>query len=84
MQRALLQWRKPEMRRSVIAALRKAGREDLIGFRPDCLIRPETSRKPTAKKTAAPPPEPEKKQKPQYKAGWARPKKKPDKKGKKR
>jgi len=84
MQRALLQWRKPEMRRSVIAALKKAGREDLIGFRPDCLIRPETSRKPAAKKVAAPPPEPEKKQKPQYKAGWARPKKKPDKKGKKR
>ncbi len=41
MQRALLQWRKPENRSIVLAALKKAGREDLIGFGKGCLIRPE-------------------------------------------
>ncbi|QNL44543.1 YgiQ family radical SAM protein [Oscillibacter hominis] len=40
LQRALLQWRKPEMRRLVVEALHKAGREDLIGYGPQCLIRP--------------------------------------------
>ena len=32
MQRALLQWRRPDKRPIVLAALKKAGREDLIGF----------------------------------------------------
>lgn len=41
MQRALLQFRDPRNRRLVMEALRKAGRPDLIGFRPDCLARPE-------------------------------------------
>ena len=40
MQRALLQWRRPEKRPIIAAALRKAGREDLVGFGKDCLIRP--------------------------------------------
>ena len=40
MQRALLQWRRPEKRPIIISALRKAGREDLIGFGKECLIRP--------------------------------------------
>lgn len=40
MQRALLQWRKPEKRALVCAALRKAGRLDLIGWDKHCLIRP--------------------------------------------
>lgn len=40
MQRALLQWRRPEKRPIIVSALRKAGREDLIGFGKDCLIRP--------------------------------------------
>lgn len=40
MQRALLQWRRPEKRQLVLAALRKAGREDLIGFGKKCLIHP--------------------------------------------
>ena len=40
MQRALLQWRRPDKRPIVVAALKKAGREDLIGFGKDCLIRP--------------------------------------------
>ena len=39
-QRALLQWRRPENRKTVLAALRKAGREDLIGYGPDCLVPP--------------------------------------------
>ncbi len=41
MQRALLQFRKPENADIVRKALRKAGREDLIGFGKDCIIRPE-------------------------------------------
>ena len=41
MQRALLQWRKPEKRPIIVAALRKAGREDLVGFGKECLIRPK-------------------------------------------
>ena len=40
MQRALLQWRRPDKRPIVIAALKKAHREDLIGFGRECLIRP--------------------------------------------
>lgn len=41
MQRALLQYRKPENYNLVREALEKAGREDLIGFGPKCLIRPQ-------------------------------------------
>ena len=44
LQRALLQYRRPENRALVIEALRKAGREDLIGFGPRCLVRPENRR----------------------------------------
>jgi len=40
-QRALLQYRHPKNRRMVALALRKAGRGDLIGFGPGCLLRPE-------------------------------------------
>jgi len=40
LQRALLQWKRPEMRRLVTEALHKAGRTDLIGYGKDCLIRP--------------------------------------------
>lgn len=38
LQRALLQFFKPENRQQVIAALKKAGREDLIGNGKNCLI----------------------------------------------
>jgi len=38
-QRALLQWKKPENRSIVRQALRDAGREDLIGCRKHCLMR---------------------------------------------
>ena len=41
MQRALLQWKRPDKRKLVIEALKAAGREDLIGFGPNCLVRPE-------------------------------------------
>ena len=40
LQRALLQWKRPEMRRLVTEALHRAGRTDLIGYGKDCLIRP--------------------------------------------
>ncbi len=41
MQRALLQTFLPENRKLVLKALEKAGRKDLIGFGPDCLLAPE-------------------------------------------
>ena len=46
MQRALLQWRRPDKRPIVLAALKKAGREDLIGFGKECLTRPLRGEKP--------------------------------------
>ncbi len=56
MQRALMQWRRPDKRPIVLAALKKAGREDLIGFGRECLIRPNRGEKPPApaKKVARP------------------------------
>ena len=41
MQRALIQYRNPKLRLLVYEALEKAGRTDLIGYGPKCLIRPE-------------------------------------------
>ena len=77
LQRALLQYKRPDMRKTVIEALKKAGREDLIGFGPECLIRPGKpgSARPasdkavakTEKKTEKPQPA-----KPVNKAGWAK------------
>ena len=43
MQRALLQAFLPENRTLVLKALQKAGRQDLIGFGPNCLIPPTAS-----------------------------------------
>jgi len=40
MQRALMHYFKPYNRELVLKALRKAGREDLIGFGRDCLVPP--------------------------------------------
>ena len=48
MQRALLQWKRPECRSLVLEALKKAGREDLIGNAKRCLIRDD--RKKTEKR----------------------------------
>ena len=41
LQRALMQWRKPQNRKLVLEALHKTGREDLIGYGKHCLIRPD-------------------------------------------
>ncbi len=87
MQRALLQWKRPEKRPLVREALKKAGREDLIGYGKGCLVPPDKNegkaKKAPEKKSE---PEPEKKSgKPKYKAGWAKPKaKKNARPGKKR
>ena len=40
MQRALLQYRRPEHAELIIKALRQAGREDLIGYGAECLVKP--------------------------------------------
>ena len=68
MQRALLQWKRPDKRKLVIEALKEAGREDLIGYGPECLVRPD---RPPRQKA------PEKQQitkKAGYAKGWAKPK----------
>ena len=44
MQRALIQYRNPELYDLVIEALHKAGSSDLIGFGPKCLVRPRQMR----------------------------------------
>ena len=41
LQRALIQYRDPKNRDKVLEALRKAGRPDLIGSGPRCLVRPD-------------------------------------------
>lgn len=57
MQRALLQYRRPQNYGLVYKALMQAGREDLIGFGPKCLIKPKRegqekfNQKNTSKKT---------------------------------
>jgi uncharacterized radical SAM protein YgiQ len=45
MQRALLQYRRPENYKLVYEALLQTGRADLIGYGPKCLIRPPRGRK---------------------------------------
>ena len=54
LQRALLQWKRPDRRRLVIEALQKAGREDLIGYGKHCLVRPDNPGKPQASAKKAP------------------------------
>ena len=76
MQRALLQWKRPDKRKLVIEALKAAGREDLIGYGPKCLVRPDApsgkpagkmaEKKPEKKAPAAP------KKPAGKKAGWAK------------
>lgn len=48
-QRALLQYFRPENRQAVIAALTKAGRKDLIGSKPECLVAPISIKQKTFK-----------------------------------
>ena len=45
LQRALLQYNRPQNADLVREALTKAGRTDLIGFGPECLVRPATAQK---------------------------------------
>ena len=45
MQRALMQYRNPANYELVKEALHIAGREDLIGFGPECLIKPRQFKK---------------------------------------
>ena len=70
LQRALLQWGRGDKRALVIEALEKTERTDLIGFTPDCLIRPvkgekyfglkpEERQQPPKKKKDGRPPKPE-------------------------
>ena len=58
LQRALLQFNRPQNREMVVEALKKLGREDLIGFGPECLVRPVGNhtgkgKKPAQKKPSA-------------------------------
>ena len=46
LQRALLQYRRPENRNKIEDALRRCGREDLIGFGKKCLIKPQNKKSP--------------------------------------
>ena len=46
LQRALMQWRKPQNRKLVLEALRKTGREDLIGYGKHCLVKPDRGEPP--------------------------------------
>ncbi len=49
LQRALLQYNRPENAPMVREALQKAGREDLIGYGPECLVRPAGGGQPAQK-----------------------------------
>ncbi len=53
MQRALLQFNKKENYPLVIKALKLAERDDLIGFSPDCLVRPLTNKNTFNKQNSA-------------------------------
>ena len=53
MQRALLQWRRPECRALVKEALEKSGRRDLIGVSKRCLIRPDKVKSTAIRKVAS-------------------------------
>lgn len=50
MQRALIQYKNPKNRKLVLEALRKAGREDLIGYGKNCLIRPDDNDKQSSRR----------------------------------
>lgn len=73
MQRALLQWKNPKNRPLVLEALRRAGREDLIGHGKRCLVWDDShqGRKPGQKGTG--------RQKQEQKTGPGKPKRPKDK-----
>ena len=78
LQRALLQWKRPDKHALVVEALKAAGREDLIGFGPECLVRPYVSKsknggKPKAVKKAEPAAkEAPAREAPKSRKGWAK------------
>ena len=78
LQRALLQWKRPDKHALVVEALKAAGREDLIGFAPECLVRPYVSKsknggKPKAAKKAEPAAkEAPAREAPKSRKGWAK------------
>ena len=78
LQRALLQWKRPDKHALVVEALKAAGREDLIGFGPECLVRPYVSKsknggKPKAAKKAEPAAkEAPAREAPKSRKGWAK------------
>ena len=89
MQRALMQWKRPEKRPLVLEALHRTHREDLIGYGRECLLRPNRpaagSRPQSGGARPAGKPQDQKlKQRgkrvehndvqPKRKAGWAKPK----------
>ena len=78
MQRALLQYFRPENRDIVFAALKAAGREDLIGYGADCLIPPPKGYHPKAAKPVSGKGAGRQKNKPKRKVGgrWDGPKRK--------
>ena len=98
MQRALMQWKRPEKRPLVLEALHRTQREDLIGYGKECLLRPNRPQggaRPENGRPARRSGEQKLRQKglrvehnqsqPRRKAGWAKPKpKKNAKPGKKR
>ena len=53
MQRALIQYRDPKNHDLVVEALKAAGREDLIGYGPKCLVRPDSGTTRTDKRPGA-------------------------------
>ena len=55
LQRALMQWRKPQNRKLVLEALRRTGREDLIGYGKHCLVKPDKAAPVGGGRPAAPP-----------------------------
>lgn len=92
MQRALMQWKRPEKRPLVLEALKLTGREDLIGYGKECLLRPDRPqggggpggrpgerKKPGPKGSKTPfKPKAQASERPKRKAGWAKPKPKPN------
>ena len=54
LQRALIQYRLPQNHNLVREALLEAGRADLIGFSPKCLVRPDSSASAVRDRTAPP------------------------------
>lgn len=54
MQRALLQYYLPQNKQLVLSALRQAGRQDLIGTKPGCLITPDRKSEAQSKKASHP------------------------------